>query len=186
MPKLLEVIFSMAEQEVIWLTPPMPGGVRVRHIGLLHLDELYRWLQRWFEFEGYYKKGRDFEEFYQEKINPNGSKKIEIRWKGKKDGADKKEHKDYFSYHIEISFLLINVQDVTVEKEGQQIKMQKGDYEFRMGAYLKKGMKGDSGFFKKIYEKLIIDQRIEEHRLNVYDDVYKLHEQLSEYLNQPL
>jgi hypothetical protein len=167
-------------KEIYWVTNPLPKGLKVRHIGLVHLDELYRWLQRWFEFKKYFKPGRDFEEFYQEITNPDGSKKIEIRWKGKK------EENEYFTYHIELIFLLVGVKDVMIEKNGQQIKMQKGDYEFRIGGYLAKGMDNESNLLKRIYEKFMIKKRIEKHKFNVYDDVYELHEELSAYLNQQL
>ena len=170
----------MTEKEIYWVTNPLPSGMKIRHIGTLHLDELYRWLQRWFEFKKYFKKSNDFEEFYQEITNPDGSKKIEIRWKGKK------VENEYFAYHIDLIFLLVNVQDVMVEQSGQQIKMQKGDFEFRMGAYLEKGMDQEPNFIKRIYEKFMIDNRIYEHKVNIHDDIFELHEELSAWINQPM
>jgi len=169
----------MAENEIYWVTQALPRGIKVRHVGIVHLDELYRWLKRWLEFKGYFKVFTDFEIFYNEKNNPDGSKNIEIRWHGKNSETK------YFAYHIEIIFLLIRVQDIMVGPEDQQVKMQKGDYEFRIGGYLEKGMQG-SNFLKKIYENLMNPKRLDEQKFNVYDDVYTLHEQLSAYLNQPM
>ena len=170
----------MAENEIYWVTNPLPKGIKVRYIGLLYLDELYRWLKMWFEFKKYYKLGEDFEEFYYETTNPDGSKKIEIRWKGKN------KENEYFNYHIDLIFLLVNVNDVVIEKDNQKIKIQKGDFEFRIGAYLEKGMDKEPNFIKKIYEKLMITKRLEEQKFIVYDDVYTLQKELSEYLNQPM
>jgi len=170
----------MTDKEIHWVTSPLPGGIKVRHIGMLYLDELYRWLQRWFEFKGYYTKSDDFEEFYNETTNPDGSKKIEIRWKGRK------KEEEYFTYHIDLIFLLANIQDIMVEKNGQKIKMQQGDFEFRIGAYLEMGMNKEPGLFKKIYRLFVIDNRKDEHKFIVRDDTYSLQEELSAYLAQPM
>jgi len=164
--------------ERLWRTPE--GGLKVRHIGVVDLGDVYRWLNRWFAWHGYFKKGRDFEQFYNQVDNPDGSRKIEIRWNGVK-GSDS----PYFIYHIELIFLFIGVKDVLVGPEGNQAKMQQGDYEFRIVGYLEKKSEGVT-WLRKIFEQLMVGSRVDEHKFEVYDKVYKLQEELSEYLGQPL
>lgn len=164
----------MADTEKIWVTPPMPGGIKVRHVGYLDLGEFYTWLQRWFEFNGYF--GGNFEKFYEEHIDQAG-KKIDIRWVGKK------KKNPYYTYTIEIIFLLVAVNKVEVQMGEKKIKIEKGDFELRLGAYVEKGMKG-AGFLRKLYEKVIAKKNIELYKKECYDKLYKLQGEIKAYFNQ--
>jgi len=163
------------EKEKIWVTPPLPGGIKVRHVGYLDLGAFYTWLQRWFEFQGYFPKG-DFEQFYEEKTDAGG-KHIQIRWIGKK------EKNPYYTYAIEVIFLLVAVNKVEVQMGEKKVKIEKGDFEIRMGAYVEKGMKG-AGFLRNLYEKIIAKRNIEDYKRECYDKVYKLQEEMKAYFNQ--
>ncbi len=162
------------EKEKIWVTPPLPAGVKIRHIGYLDLGAFYTWLQRWFDFNGYF--GGDFERFYEEKVDQSG-KKIEMRWVGSK------KKNPYYTYYIEIIFLLVAVNKVDVEVAGKKIKLEKGDFELRIGAYVEKGMKG-SGFLRNLYEKMIAKPQLDTYKFECYDKVSKLQEEIKAYFNQ--
>ena len=159
-------------KERIWVTPPMPGGQKIRHVGYLDLTEFYVWLQRWFEFNGYFHD--DFEEFYEEKTLPRG-KEVHIRWHGKKSA-------EYFTYHIEIIWLLVGINDVEIPVGDKKRKIKKGDFELRFGAYLEK--KGEVNIFRKIYETFMIRDIIEQHKAKLYDKFYSLHKDVKDYFDQ--
>lgn len=161
-------------KEKIWVTPPMPGGIKVRHVGYLDLGAFYTWLQRWFEFEGYFVP--DLERFYEERIE-QGGKRIEIRWVGKK------KKNPYYMYTIEVVFLLININKVEVQMGEKKIKIEKGDFEFRLGGYIEKGLKG-AGFLRTLYERIVAKKQIELYTKECYDKVYKLQEEMKAYFNQ--
>lgn len=164
----------MADKEKIWVTPPMPGGIKVRHIGFLDLGDFYRWLQRWFEFEGYFSG--DFERFYEEKIDASG-KKIDIRWVGKK------AKNPYYTYNIELIFLLVGVNKVEVQSGEKKIRIEKGDFEMRIGAYVEKGMNAP-GFLRKLYEKVLAKKQLDEYMMECYKKAYKLQSDIKTYFNQ--
>ncbi|MEM4266817.1 MAG: hypothetical protein QW404_02060 [Candidatus Nanoarchaeia archaeon] len=164
----------MAEKEKIWVTPPMPGGIKVRHVGYLDLGAFYTWLQRWFEFEGYFTP--ELENFYEQKIE-TGGKRIEIRWIGKK------KKNPYYTYVIEVIFLLININKVEVQAGEKKIRLEKGDFEIRFGAYVEKGMEG-ANFLRKLYENIIAKKQVELYKQECYDKVYKLQEEVKAYFNQ--
>ena len=60
----------MSEKEKLWVSPPMPSGQKIRHVGYLDLGEFYTWMQRWFEFNGFFHD--NFERFYEEEGLPTG------------------------------------------------------------------------------------------------------------------
>lgn len=164
----------MAEQiEKIWISPPMPGGQKVRHVGYLDLPEFYTWLQRWFEFNGYFTS--NFEQFYEERTLPKG-KEIHIRWKGKK------EETEYFHYYIEVVWLLVGINKVEVPMGDKKRKIDQGDFELRFGAYIQK--KGPGNVFRRIYEYFIMRKVIEQHRYKLYDKFYSLLDEVKSYFDQ--
>lgn len=167
----------MAEQsEKIWITPPMPGGQKVRHVGYLDLREFYVWMQRWFEFNGYFHPNMDFEQFYEERTLPRG-KELHIRWKGMKKTEDR-----YFTYHIEVIWLVIGLNQVEVPMGDKKRKIDKGDFELRFGAYLEK--KGPDSIFRKIYDRFIIKKIIAQHKHKLYEKFYSLQGEIKTYFDQ--
>lgn len=164
------------EKEKIWVTPPLPAGIKVRHVGYLDLGPFYTWLERWFEFQGYFPGGT-LEKFYDEKLEQSGAKKIEIRWVGMK------KKNPYYTYYIEIIFLLVGINKVEIQLGEKKVKLEKGDFELRIGAYLEKGMAG-AGFLRNIYEKFVVRKQLELYKFECYDKVYKLQEDIKTYFNQ--
>lgn len=159
--------------EKVWVTLPGPSGLRIRHVGPIDLGAFYTWLQRWFDFNGYWKDAN--EKLYSEVIKPDG-KKMEIQWQCKKTRTS------YLTFVIDLNFLIVNLSDVEVPVQNKKIKMQRADYEFRVAAYIDK--KEIPGFIKRIYENLLIRQRIEDYKQELYEDVYKLQAEMKAYLDQ--
>ncbi|MBM3199366.1 hypothetical protein FJZ53_00395 [Candidatus Woesearchaeota archaeon] len=162
-------------KEKIWITPPLPGGVKIRHVGLLDLPEFYTWLQRWFEFNSFFKADADFEQFYEERTLPKG-KEMHIRWKGKKDETE------YFHYYIEVIWLLIGVNKIEIPVGDKKRKIDQGDFELRLGAYIEK--EGPDNIFRRIYEYFVIRKIIEDHKYKLYDKFYSLHDEIKAYFDQ--
>lgn len=164
----------MVEQkEKIWITPPLPGGQKIRHVGYLDLGQFYTWLQRWFEFNGYFNP--NFEKFYEERTGPRG-KELHIRWIGRK------KENPYFTYVIEVIWILVGVNKVEIPMGDKKRKIEKGDFDIRLGVYLEK--KGPNDIFRKIYEYFIIDKTIEEHRVKLYEKLSSLHGEIKSYFAQ--
>lgn len=165
----------MAEKqtEKIWITPQLPAGMKVRHKGYLDLKEFYTWFQRWFEFKGYFHP--NFETFYEERNLPKG-KEMHIRWVGKKKATP------YFTYVIEVIWLLVGINEVEIPMGDKKRKIEQGDFELRLGAYLEK--KGPKGMLRKIYEYFMIRKIILQHRDKLYDTFYSMHDEVKSYFDQ--
>lgn len=144
-------------------------GVVIRWSGLFDLEEVYKKSKEWFDTRVMSFK----EEKYIERVKPNG-KQIEIKWKiTKKEG-------NYIKKVIEIGILIIGLNKVEVEKDGIKMNLEKGDIEFQFSAYLIKNADDkfdDEGLSKKIYE-MIYRRRIEDYKIDFYDSVYGLIEEV--------
>jgi len=146
---------------------------RIRHVGILDLGEFYIWLKRWLEFNGYWNDTN--EKQYMEAILPGGAKKLEFMWE-----CNKRKTPD-FTYVIPITFMLIGVRDVEIQKGDKKIKLQRGDFDIRLSAYIEKTRV--ENVFREIYDRFIIKKRIEGYKVDLYDKFYKLIEEMKEFIN---
>ena len=147
---------------------------RVRHIGLLDTSEFYRWVQRWLQFYGYWKDSN--EKMYIETMLPGGGKKIEFRWECKRKKSS------YFTYVIWIASVFIGLRDVEIQRDDKKIKLQRADFDIRLGARIEKLTKG-AGFLRSIYDRFIVRRRIEEYKIDLYDKFQQLVNDMKEFMN---
>ena len=155
------------------------GRQKIRHVGILELGVFYTWLQRWFAFELSWKDTN--EKHYREVILPDGAKNIEMKWEIKKDVSS------YFKYVVEVEFLLVAISDSEIQTEGKRRKVQKGDFEIGITAYVetdpeKVGKKGSA--FSKIFEGLLLRKRIDQHKIQLFEKVTKLSDEVKEIFKQ--
>ncbi len=150
---------------------------RIRHIGILDLGEFYRWIKRWLEFNGFWEDMN--EKQYLETILATGAKRIEFTWE-----CRRRKTPD-FTYYVPITFELVGISDVEVQRGDKKIKLQRGDFDIRLSAHLEK-TRVEEGFItvlRDLYERYIIKKRIEEYKLDLYDKFYKLVEEMKEFIN---
>jgi len=131
-------------------------------------------LKRWLDYYGY--DSPFSEEFYDLIEFPDGSKKIELLWRGIKKKTP------YFTYEIIIEWLLVGVNDIEIEIEGKKTKRQKGDFDIYVKSNIIK--KGSNSLLRSIYEKFIISKRIDYHIMDLYETTIELQEWIKEYFNQ--
>ena len=156
--------------ERIFVTPA--EGIKVRHSGVLNLDDFMTWLKRWLDFNGY----KQDEDFYEEKNTARG-KIIDFRW------TTQKKKDSYFGYIIEIYFSFNGIVDVEVPLEGKKIKMQKGDFEVKLVSYINKGTEAPT-FFRAIYERFLKKENINLYTEELYSKTYSLQEEIKGQFNQ--
>lgn len=141
--------------------------VKIKRKGIFDMEQVYKKIKQWFDSRGY----SEFKEMkYIERIKPNG-KQLEIVWEAKKEVSD------YFTNNIRLTFLVIGLNKIEIEKEGQKIPMNNGELELIFNATLVKNAKEkfkEDGAMKKIYESYIVKDRIEEYKIDLYDNIYGL------------
>ena len=146
--------------------------------GVFDMGELYQNMKFWLDFQGYGDHEKTFkEEKYVERIKGD-SKQIEIRWRAEK------EVNEYVSYVINVSFFILGLKSAEIEKDGKKIGTQKGEVEMRFGADVILDRKGTwNPFFRSIYNKFIIPERIDAHKTELYDKVYTFYNEVKSYLD---
>lgn len=141
--------------------------VKIKWKGNFEMELVYKKIKQWFDSRGY----SNFKELkYIERVKPNG-KQLEIAWEAKKEVSD------YFVNCIQLTFLVIGLNSVEVEKDGKKIKMHNAEIEMVFNAFLIKNANKkftEETFMKKLYESYIIKDRIEEYKIEIYDNIYGL------------
>jgi len=150
---------------------------KVKRSGIFDFKETYQFVHRWLTDEDYDVE----EEKYLEEVTGD-SKKVEIRW------VATKKISDYFKNEIKLAWRVVGLQKVEVEKNGKREKMDKGSFEVKITGNLLKDYEGrwDSNPFMKflrgVYDRFIIEGRIERYETKLFGDVEDLAEQIKGFL----
>ena len=153
--------------------------LKVQEKGIFNLDELYKGIKAWLDFEGYGSQEKTFrEESYVERIKGD-TKQIEIKWKAEKI------INQYISYVITITYNISGLEDIEIEQEGRKIKSNKGMVIINISSkiILDRQNSWKSNFFRKIYENFIIRDKIEAHKLDLYNKTYTLQNEIKTYFD---
>jgi len=150
---------------------------KIRQKGIFNFRDFYNFAYDLLREEGY----RIQEKNYTEGIKGD-SKKTEIRW------IALKKVSDYFRYMIQVDWLVLDMKNVEVQKEGKKVKMNSGDAELRIKGILTKDYEHkweDNPFFKilrGIYDRYIIRSRVERYEDNVLDETEEFVAQCKSFL----
>ena len=179
-----ELIIKM--EKINWVTPPFPGGVRFRWQGVMDFGELYRFMKWWLEDNefcndnGFTADKKCMEKKYVERRFAGGLRNVEIEWKTYRDRGD------YFRYNLWVTFLILGMTDEEGEVKGVKRKLNKGDFDIRMGANVETGYgEGWSkSVLKKIYFRFFIQKRLEMHKRYLYILFYRFNNAVKEYVQK--
>ncbi|MBI4447842.1 hypothetical protein HY643_02585 [Candidatus Woesearchaeota archaeon] len=154
----------------------VPDGYKIKSTGVFDLPDLYLEIYRWFRHFTYAWK----ETKYRNIDQPDGGKQIEIMW------FCERKVDDYVTFVITLH-LQAFVKDTEGMKGGVKTKMQGGSVEFRAGAYMKKKVeiwesKPMGDLLGRIYEKILIKERLDNYEEEIYIDTHKLFDEIKAYL----
>jgi len=153
------------------------SDAKVKFRGLFDLNVVYANMNYWLVDIGYSEPKEDK---YVEKVKPGG-KDIEIVWVTGKD-----EDNGFFKFKIDIRFYATKVTEVESERDGNKLKLHKGDLWVYFNAKLVLNANNkweEHGLMYKIYDKYIIRDKANQYKIELYDDVNKLIDELKNLLN---
>lgn len=139
---------------------------KIKYEGLMDFKEFYKFCYRWLVEE---TELDVVENKYNEKISGD-SKGIKIEWTGTRKVTD------YFKFHIEVKFEILNLTNVEVVQDGKKVKMNTGSVEVAVKGTLIRDYEGkfehtsSQKFLRSIYEKWVIYSRIREYEEKLIDD----------------
>ena len=153
------------------------SGIKIKQRAVFNLDELYKIMWRWFELYGY-----DMQELEYRDSLEGGSKHLEIKWRSRK------QIDDYLEFHILTNFLILGLEKVEIEQDGVKTKTDKGEVEMNFTAFINKDPedkwdKGINRVIRNTYDKYIIKSRIESLEGELYEELYKLLDEVKAFLN---
>ena len=151
----------------------------VKFVGISDFKGAYEYSYEWLKSEGF----NVIEEKYTEKVSGD-SKDIEVKW-----NADKKIT-DYFKIRLEIVWEIFGMTEVEVEIDGKRKRMNKfGEINIKIKGILERDWnsrwtsKPTHKFFKDIYYKYIVPERIEKKQLEVQEVVQNLNAEMKAYFD---
>ena len=153
-------------------------SMSVKHKGIFDMTELYQNIKTWLDYKGFGDHENSFrEQKYTERIQGE-DKQLEIKWKAEKI------INSYFSHIIEITFFVTGLKSIEIEEEGKKIGTNVGNIVIKFKAKVVLDRQGKwNSFFKSIYDKFIIRERIEENQNELYGKIYSLYNEVKTYLN---
>lgn len=138
---------------------------KVKDKGVFDFAELYRIAYTWLVDEGYWI----VEKLYSEKITASG-KELDIEWNCYKKISD------YFRFELSVTWKVLGMKDVEVEREGDKVTLNKGGFEITVKATLVKDYESRwessqlDKFLRGLYDRYIIRSRIENYEGKLYGE----------------
>lgn len=139
-------------------------------------EDLHEWLKerQWVDLED---KSDHYETFYLEKVDMGGSKEIWIKWRPQKVP----EKNSYYRYWMDFDFHLVGLGKVEIVAEGKKLKVNKGEVELYVTAYMDLDYQGEWSshpilkFFNKLFpERIFRKDLFEDHKKELYREAYEL------------
>ena len=160
--------------QIHFVTPA--SGIKIRFIGTIDLGKFYKYIKLYLQDKDFAKE-TSMEKEYIERVKPNG-KQIEAIWECSKT------INDYIKYKIKVSYLMVGVSEVEVQKENLKLKLYKGDFQVIIAASVEEGSKewDNLGVIAKLYKKLIAKKRIEDYKNDLYTEILKLSKYIKGFL----
>jgi hypothetical protein len=162
----------MAEEDTVFSS-------KIKYGGIFSFDDFYVFAYKWLTEELGLIMGEDK---YTEKLEGD-AKKIEIKWSGFKNMTD------YFRFNIKVEFLIIGLKKVEITQNGEKVKTNSGTIEIKAKGILTRDYKGKfelnafNKFLRSIYEKWIIESRVEEFQGKVGSGCEEFLEQSKAYFD---
>jgi hypothetical protein len=154
------------------------GGITIKWKGIFDLDELYKNMKYWLDYNSFGDHENNFQEKkYVERVKGD-AKQIEIKWIAQRNLGD------YFAYVINIKFFIIGLKDIEVEVGGRKQKTKHGEVKIKISSelILDRQNTWNVKLFQDMYERFIVNNNIEEHKTGCYGMTYTLHDEIKDYL----
>ncbi|MBU0457655.1 MAG: hypothetical protein ABH824_06965 [Nanoarchaeota archaeon] len=151
---------------------------RVKYKDIFDMKAFYESLREWLKEYGWGDSDASerYEKYYGERIGQDGAKEIWIWWRLEKKASDTES----FTYYLDFDYHLLQLLPAEVVKEGQKLKVNKGEVELFITAYMESKYLSSfrSNFilkaFTNLFTKRIYHKTIEERKKELYQETYVL------------
>lgn len=146
--------------------------------GVFDVKEIYKHAHDWFKWKQYDVT----EQKYKEKILSNG-REIKIDWVCERDIDE------YTRYRIEVKWQMFSINDVKIKHEGKDIKVQSGEMDIFVSAYLVLDYEDrweqsvTLKFLKSFFEKYLYAATMERVKRQLWRESWDYYNEMKAYLN---
>jgi len=151
---------------------------KIKQTSVFDFKEFYKFCYTWLADEEY-----DItENTYSEKVTATG-KEVEIDW------AAERKVSDYFKFVIKVNWRILGMVDVEVQKNNTKVKMNKGQVEVKVSAYIQKDYENRweknpfLKFLRGVYDKWIIKERIKQYETKIFGEADEFVSQAKGFLD---
>ncbi|MFH1641533.1 MAG: hypothetical protein ABIC04_01405 [Nanoarchaeota archaeon] len=179
--------------------------IKVKYSDVLHLKNLYVMLHEYLYEEGWMGMPKaqggptgyasvshaNIEKLYLEKFCQKGlhkgGKEMWLWWRFVK--APESKFNQYFRYRLDVDFHMVYMTDLEIMHQGKKMKVQKGEIEIIMRAYIESDYNGEWAkhwflkHFMDLYESRILSTELEKKEKELWREVYRFQGVIKRYLN---
>jgi hypothetical protein len=155
--------------------------MRVKYKDVFDMKAFYEALHEWL-LENKWEDKEDhldhWENFYGERISQGGAREIWIQWRPWKSPKEVGDSK--LAYYMDIDFHCIALTTTEIVRNGQKMKMNKGEVELKIRAYIEKRYvsEWENHWFLKhfidLFTKRIYSDTLEHRQKELYQQSYEL------------
>jgi hypothetical protein len=162
--------------------------MRVKYKDVFDLKGFYEALHEWLLEHGWKDQETKldyWENYYGERIAQGGAREIWIQWRPWKDPS---EHGDaMLNYYLDFDWHCIAVTNTEIVRDGKKIKLNKGEVELKIRAYIEKVYEkklekyGILKPFIKLFTKKIYSQELELREKELYQETYAMQNYIKQW-----
>jgi hypothetical protein len=154
--------------------------ITVKYKDIFNFKDYYTALKFWLNEYGWEDGVEDspknewFETYYNERVDPAGSREMRIRWHLTKPAPGNAK----LQYHLDMQFHVLALTNTEVIRDGQKIKTNKGECELKINAAIEKKYEDElekSGIlkpFKKLFTNRVYNTILDEKKKELYQEIY--------------
>lgn len=158
---------------------------------VFNMKDLYKVVKEWMDEEDYFDEFGEVnyrEKLYLHKVRPTDTE-LWIWFRAIKYPEGVEPETGYLRYILNVDYHVINMKDIEVVHKGRKLKMNNGEVEVMINAFVELDYRGEwkkNRFLKnfvKLFQKSIYKNEIDYHRLALYKEAYKLQATIKRYLD---
>jgi hypothetical protein len=160
--------------------------MRVKYKDVFDLKGFYEALHEWLLEHGWADQdtGLDYwENYYGERIASGGAREIWIQWRPWKKSNDDA----MLEYYLDFDWHCIAISNTEIVRDGKKIKLNKGEVELKIRAYIEKTYEkklAKYGLIKpfiKLFTKKIYDKELDLRKKELYQETYAMQNYIKQW-----
>ncbi len=155
---------------------------RIKYRDIFHMKYLYKLVHLWI-IDNDWGDAKQHENFYGQITDASKNHELWIWWE-----VNKKSETSYYKYWLKITWHVIALGNKEIMHEGKKVKANTGEVEIKMRGWIEFSEGGWRknkflSMFPTMFRNRIFHQHLEDHKRELYREVFQLQGIIKRYLN---